>query len=67
MTNFDPNYLIITYRDFTQGRTQRGINGFIPRIAKIYTTINFTYEFRNVSVTLRVGSGLSGWAWLTHA
>jgi len=36
----------------------------------IYTAINFTDEFRNVSVTLRVGSGLAGWAWRawsTHA
>jgi len=29
----------------------------------IYTTINFTDEFRNVSVMPRVGSGLYGWAW----
>jgi len=43
----------------------------------IYTTINFTDEFRNVSVTLRVGdavsvtevgvAGWAWWAWSTHA
>jgi len=29
---------------------------FHPRYKGIYTTINFTDEFRNVSVTLRVGA-----------
>jgi len=39
--------------------------------SRIYTTINFTDEFRNLSVTLRVSDanvsvvevGVAGWAW----
>jgi len=36
----------------------------------IYTAMDFTDEFSYVSVTLRVGNGLAGWAWRassTHA
>jgi len=41
-------------------------------LVRIYTTINFTDEFRNVSVTLvsvtAVGvAGRAWWAWSTHA
>jgi len=48
-------------RDETDEFRRVGVGGMMR--AHIYTTINFTDEFRNVSVTLRVGSGLAGWVW----
>jgi len=50
-------FLLLPVTASTDGRSSK----FYHR--KIYTTINFTDEARNVSVTLRVGSGLAGWAW----